>query len=71
MWLTQVTNYRDITVLPVISKIVEPIIKARIQNQVLEIQSRTQRGFTSGSSPVNSAFGPLVCPFIEADSIVM
>jgi hypothetical protein len=30
-----------ITVLTVISKIVETIIKARIQNQVLEIQSRT------------------------------
>ena len=58
---TQVTNYRDITVLPVISKIVEPIIKARIQNQVLEIQSRTQRGFTSGSSPVNSALAVEEC----------
>ena len=52
---TQATNYRGIAVLPVISKIVEPIIKVRIQNQVLEIQSRTQRGFTSGSTPVNSA----------------
>ena len=52
---TQATNHRGITVLPVISKIVETIIKERIQNQVLEIQNRTQRGFTSGSSPVNSA----------------
>ena len=52
---TQATNYRGITVLPVINKIVETIIKERIQNQVLEIQNRTQRGFTSGSSPVNSA----------------
>ena len=52
---TQATNYRGISVLPVISKIVEAIIKVRIQNQVLEIQSRTQRGFTSGSLPVNSA----------------
>ena len=40
---TQATNNRGIAVLPVISKIVEPIIKVRIQNQVLEIQSRTQR----------------------------
>jgi len=39
----------------VIRKIVEIIIKERIQNQVLEIQNRTQRGFTSGSSPVNPA----------------
>ena len=52
---TQATNYRGIAVLPVISKIIEAIIKVRIQNQILEIQSRTQRGFTSGSSPVNSA----------------
>jgi hypothetical protein len=52
---TQATNYRGIAVPPVLSKIVEAIIKVRIQNQVLEIQSRTQRGFTSGSSPVNSA----------------
>ena len=58
---TQVTNNRGITVLPVISKIVEPIIKARIQNQVLEIQSRIQRGFTSGSSPVNSALAVEEC----------
>jgi hypothetical protein len=58
---TQVTNYRGITVLPVISKIVEPIIKARIQNQVLEIQSRTQRGYTSGSLPVNSALAVEEC----------
>jgi hypothetical protein len=52
---TQATNNRGIAVPPVLSKIVEAIIKVRIQNQVLEIQSRTQRGFTSGSSPVNSA----------------
>jgi hypothetical protein len=52
---TQATNNRGIAVLPVISKIIEAIIKVRIQNQVLEIQSRTQRGFTSGSPPVNSA----------------
>jgi hypothetical protein len=44
-----------------ISKIVEPIIKARIQNQVLEIQSRIQRGFTTGSSPVNSALAVEEC----------
>jgi hypothetical protein len=65
---TQVTNYKGITVLPVISKIVELIIKARIQNQVLEIQSRTQRGFTSGSSPVNSALAVEECYRKVADN---
>jgi hypothetical protein len=57
-----------IPVLPVISKIVETIIKARIQNQVLEIQSRTQRGFTSGSSPVNSALPVEECYREVADN---
>jgi hypothetical protein len=65
---TQVTNYRGITVLPVISKIVEPIIKGRNQNQVLEIQSRTQRGFTSGSSPVNAALAVEECYREVADN---
>ena len=52
---SQATNYRGISVLPVISKIVETIIKERIQKQVIETQNRKQRGFTSGSSPINSA----------------
>jgi hypothetical protein len=52
---SQATNYRGIAVLPVISKIVETIIKERIQKQVIETQNRKQRGFTSGSSPINSA----------------
>jgi hypothetical protein len=47
---TTVTNNRGISVFPVISKIIEPIIKARIQNLVLEIQSRTQMGFISGAT---------------------
>ena len=52
---SQATNYRGITVLPVISKIVETIIKERIQKQVMETQNRKQRGFTSGSSLIISA----------------
>ena len=38
-----------------ISTIIETIIKERIQKQVIETQNRKQRGFTSGSSPINSA----------------
>ena len=52
---TQSTNYRGITVLPVISKILETVIKNRIQSYVLQSQSRNQRGFTAGASPLNSA----------------
>ena len=40
---SQVTNNRGITVLPVISKIVETIIKERIQKQVIETQNRKQK----------------------------
>lgn len=39
----QAVNYRGITVLPVISKIIETIIKNRTQRYVLETQSKRQR----------------------------
>jgi len=51
----QAINYRGITVLPVIGKIVETVIKCRTNNCVLETQNKRQRGFTAGSSPMNSA----------------
>ena len=51
----QAVNYRGITVLPVIGKIIETIIKNRTQRYVLETQNKRQRGFTAGSSPMNSA----------------
>ena len=37
-----------------ISKIIETIIKTRSQKLVLKTQNRAQRGFTTGSSPMNS-----------------
>ena len=43
----QAINYRGITVLPVIGKIVETVIKCRTNNCVLETQNKRQRGFTS------------------------
>ena len=51
----QTSTYRGIAVLPVISKIIETIIKNRSQNLVLKTQNRAQRSFTTESSPINSA----------------
>ena len=48
-------NYRGITVLPVISKIVEAVIRDRIQPLIHNMQNPTQRGLTKGSSPMNAA----------------
>ena len=41
--------------LPVVGKIVETVIKCRTNNCVLGTQNKRQRGFTAGSSPMNSA----------------
>jgi hypothetical protein len=51
----QAINYGWITVLPVIGKIVETVIKCRTNNCILETQNKRQRGFAAGSSPMNSA----------------
>jgi hypothetical protein len=51
----QAINYRWITVLPVIGKIVETVIKCRTNNCILETQNKRQRVFAAGSSPMNSA----------------
>jgi hypothetical protein len=47
-------NYRGITVLPVLSKIIQSIIKVRIQPNIQNIQNSSQRGFTKGA-PMNAA----------------
>ena len=41
--------------MPVISKIVEAVIRDRIQPLIHNMQNPTQRGFTKGSSPMNAA----------------
>lgn len=51
----EVTSYRGITVMPVLSKILEAIIKNRIERILDETQSPFQRGFTKGTSPINTA----------------
>ena len=49
------TNYRIITVLPVLGKIIEAILRNRIQPKIIETQNPCQRGFTAKTSPLNSA----------------
>ena len=52
---TDSKNYRGITVIPIITKILELIIRARIKSLILEKQTTLQRGFTDKSSPMNTA----------------
>ena len=47
--------YRGITVLPVLCKLIDSIIKARIVEQLDSTQSSLKRGFTAGTSPLNAA----------------
>ena len=51
--LTQ--NYRGITVLPIICKIIETVVRDTIQPNILNVQNTAQGGFTAGSSPLNAA----------------
>ena len=52
---TDSKNYRGLTVIPIITKILELIIRARIKSLILEKQNTLQRGFTENSSPRNTA----------------
>ncbi|KAK3098648.1 hypothetical protein FSP39_021572 [Pinctada imbricata] len=45
-------NYRGITVLPVIAKILELILRDRLRNFINRHQNPQQRGFTCGASPL-------------------
>ncbi|VDI76036.1 Hypothetical predicted protein [Mytilus galloprovincialis] len=48
-------NYRGITGLPVVSKIIDTVLNNRTQPSVKSVQHKYQRGFTSGAGPMNSA----------------
>ncbi|MEW8547615.1 MAG: reverse transcriptase family protein, partial [Candidatus Thiodiazotropha sp.] len=48
-------NYRGITVIPIITKILELILRERITPTILAHQNGLQRGFTEHSSPLNAA----------------
>ena len=51
-----VTNYRGITVTPVVCKIIESIMKNRLRPKWDQQQCPLQRGFTKNSAPLNVAF---------------
>ena len=46
-------NYRGISILPIITKIVETLLRNYIQPLIEDVQSNLQRGFTKHSSPMN------------------
>ena len=41
--------------LPIICKIIETVVRDRIQPNILNVQNTSQSGFTAGSSPLNAA----------------
>ena len=49
-------NYRGITVMPAISKIMEIILRERIAPIVIAAQNPFQRGFTKNIPPPNECF---------------
>ena len=55
-------NYRGITVTPILSKVLETVLRERIKPMILEHQNKLQRGFTESSSPMN-------CSLILEESI--
>ena len=50
---TAAKNYRGITILPTITKILETVLKDVVRPAVEEVQNELQRGFTPNSSPMN------------------
>ena len=54
--ILHVTNYRGITVTPVVCKIIESIMKNILRPKWDQQQCPLQRGFTKHSAPLNAAF---------------
>ena len=50
---TDAKNYRGITILPIVTKILETVLREVVRPAVEEVQSGLQRGFTQNSSPMN------------------
>ena len=49
-------NYRGITVLPIVLKLIEYLLREDLREVTLPQQSKLQRGFTEQASPLNAAF---------------
>ena len=61
----QPTNYRGITILSILGKILERVLQNRSKERIESKQSKMQRGFTANSSAVNAALsvpGPRMRP---------
>ena len=52
---TDAKNYRVITILPILSKLLESILRESIKPNINATQNPMQRGFTKNSSPMNCA----------------
>ena len=52
---TDAKNYRGITVLPILSQLLESILRERIKPNIDATQNPMPRGFTKNSSPMNCA----------------
>ena len=48
-------NYRGIAITPVLTRLIESVLKSRIELTLLQQQNLLQRGFTKNSSPMNCA----------------
>ena len=55
---TDAKNYRGITILPTITKIIETLLRDRVQPLIEAQRNSLQRGFTKHSSPMN-------CPRVQ------
>ena len=52
---TDSKNYRGITVISILTNILDLVIRKRIKPLILEKQNNLQRGFTENASPMNTA----------------
>ena len=62
-------NYRGITVLPVICKVIEVILRDRLSQFVNHSQNLLQRGFTKGSTPLNCAL--IIEEYVRNETVYM
>ena len=53
--ITDAKNYRGITVLPVLGKIIESVLSTRMREKTEPTHWLLQRGFIAKSSPLNAA----------------